>query len=616
MHLPISAAVAAVMAMLSASSLDVGGKQIEVSETTVPSKCKYNRLLADPTSSRVVVWNSSRDLRTVVKPTWPTGVHVVDLPATNSPLTAGLRFAYVHGPTRVEPLRWSAKGDRLLLRADRTGAVLYNPSTRKLSPAPELDPLFPRLAVEALSHGDTGFYRGRAMLDLARRIHSEGPALRWLANVGPDRTTFLVFRLGDGHRLTGYDGTDMWDTGLPISFAHSALLPAGARRPTFLGDQTGSNSFLAYALPLLDRTSGRIAGRFGLERIELRDGRKIDLGPRFSQLMTIQDATSNGNIIFALVDLEREMRVLRVRGGVIDSWRLCDKTSVQVGPTTVPPDNWLPAETPVVRTEVHFARSRGAGNLPFGFLYRPKRPGDRLVVHFHGGPTATLAGQTVPREVYQFAGEGMSVLTVEQSGMVGGGLALSERLRRLGHKALREDVAAVTEWVRRSGYRRVYLIADSFGGASGVIAATEHAEAYRHIFLRAPYLAMRAPEQTVNRSTFGQGATPPESQIEFEEMVYGGASGRARFARALRDSTARLRPSPQLSLYFGSMDPVSSPTDLPPAFAGHSSIIVVRATHETAYGFPEIERDIFGKLGIEPPAHPKSSKAGSGRTEP
>lgn len=600
MQLPISAAVTAAMAMLSASSLDVGGKQIEVSETTVPSTCKYNRLLPDPTSSRVVVWNHSRDLRTTIKPTWPSGVHVVDLPPNNSPPTAKLRFAYIHGSTRVAPLRWSSNGDRLLLRADRTGAALYDPLTRKLSRAPELDPLFPRLAVEALSHGDTGFYRQPAMLDLARRIHGESPALRWLANVGPDRTTFLVFRLGNGHRLTGYDMHEQWDTGVPISFAHSALLPAGARRPTFLGDQAGGTSFLAYALPLIDRTTGKIAGRFGLERIELRDGRKIDLGSRLGQLMTVQDATMNGDTIFALVDLEREMRVFRVRGHAIDNWLLCEKTSVQLGPMTIPPENWLPAATPVSRTEVHFARGRGAKNHPFGFLYRPKRSDDRLIVYFHGGPTATLAGTTVPREVHQFAGAGASVLAVEQSGMIGGGLALSERLRCLGHKALREDVAAVTDWVRHSGYRRIYLIADSFGGASGVIAATEHPKAYRHIFLRAPYLAMRAPEQTVNRSTFGQGATPPESQIEFEEMVYGGAVGRERFAMDLRASTARLRPSPQLSLYFGSLDPVSTPSDLPPAFAGHPSIIVVRATHETASVFPEVERDIFAKLGIAP----------------
>lgn len=594
------------MAMLSASSLDVAGNQIQVSQRSILETCSHNRLLPDPTSNRVAVWSNSRELRAVIKPTWPSGFQVVELPSNDTPPAAGLHFVDVSSSTRVDPLRWSASGDRLLLRADKTGAALYDPATRGLSPAPDLDPSFLRLAVEALSHGNIRFYQQPAMLDLARRIRRDGDPVRWLANIGPDRTTFLVFRFGYGHRLIGYDTDRRWETDLPISFAHSALLPAGTRHPTFLGDQTGGTSFLAYAMPLIDRKSGMVVGRFGLERIEYHNGRKIDLGPMFNQLMTIQDATTNGDTIFALVDLEREMRVLRVSGGEIESWRLCEKASVQVGPMTLPPENWLPAETPVVRTEVHFARSCGAGNLPFGLLYRPKRSDDRLVVYFHGGPTATLAGQTVPREVYQFAGEGMSVLAVEQSGMVGGGLALSERLRRLGHKALRQDVAAVTEWVRKSGYRRAYLIGDSFGGASGVIAATEHSEAYRHIFLRAPYLAMRTPEQTVNRNTFGQGPTPPDSQIEFEEMVYGGASGRARFAADLRTFTARLRPSRKLSFYFGSLDPVSAPSDLPPAFAGHPSIVVVRATHETASAFPEVERDIFAKLGIEPPARLKN----------
>lgn len=601
MLVSFAAVTAAAMTMAPVSAVDIGGKQIEVSEPSAVTTCNKNRLLPDPTSRRVVVWDSPREFRAVVQPTWPTDVHVLDLPADAAPPATRLRSRFVHGLTRVDPLRWSASGDRLLLRADKTGALLYDPETRKLSRAPDLDPLFPRLAIEALSHGDTGFYHRPALLDLARRIRREGPALRWQANVGADRTTFLVFRLGNRQRLTAYDGDRSWDTGLPISSAHSTLLPARTRRPTFLGDQAGGRAFLAYARPLIDRTSGKIVGRFGLERIEMKGRRKIDLGPRFNQLMTIHDATANGETIFALVDLEREQRILRIRGEEIGSWRLCEKSSLSLGAMTMPPENWLPAGTPVLRTQVHFSNGGGARGQPFGFLYRPERSDDRLLVYFHGGPTATLAGKTVPREVYQFAQHGVSVLAVEQSGMVGGGLALSERLRRLGHKALREDVAAVTEWVRKSAYRQVYLIGDSFGGASAVIAANEHPEAYRHIFLRAPYLAMRAPEQTVNRHTLGQGPTPPESQIEFEEMVYGGARGRARFAADLGASTARLRPSPRLSFYFGTLDPVSAASDLPPEFAGHRSVVLVRATHEMVHGMPAAEQDLFAKMGIAPP---------------
>ena len=501
---------------------------------------------------------------------------------------------------RVEPVRWDPGGARLLLRIGKSGAALWEPRSSRLVPAPAFDPLFTWMTLEPLSYGDTGFYRDAATLVLARRIRVEGEPLRWVANPGPRQTRFLVFRPGSRLELKAYGNRRSWNTHVPLAFADRPLLPANSEKPTFLGDQTGSRRFLPYAQPIVDQVTGRVVGRFGLERIELENGRRIDLQPVFKELMTIQDASANRDSIFALVNLAREKRIVRIRDRRIESWRLCEKAGLQLGPVTLPPDDSLPPNTEVTREEVFFGAGKGR---PFGLLYRPQRADGRLVVWMHGGPTFTLAEETVPREVYDLAPLGISVLAVEQSGMLGGGIELTRRLPRLGHRALVEDMRTVVRWVRRSGYRRAFLIVDSFGGASGVIAAVDHPKVYEHIFLRAPMLAVRSPEKSVRGRNifelFGHADPLPENQREFEETVFG---GRERFAMALQSWTARLRPSECLSLYFGDRDPVSSADDLPAVFAGHPSVKIVSASHELTSSAREVERDIIAKLEAPDPA--------------
>ncbi|HEY0011587.1 MAG TPA: hypothetical protein VGB79_01895 [Allosphingosinicella sp.] len=610
-----------VAALLPAPSppLEVEGREVSVSVSTDPSECRDNRLLPDPSSSRMVLWEAPRDFRGPIRVTMPSGMSVAE-PPQDDQADAPMLVTRVSGWARVEPLRWSAGGDRLLFRVGSDSAVLYEPATRALSAAAPLDPIWRTKRVEAMDHGDTQFYLRPGLLQSLRSMEAEGAPVRTIVTLQGNEATFLAFRSGNGFRFTAYDGARRWETGVPIAFASAPMLPPGAARPLFLGDQAGYSAVLPYALPLVDRTSGRVVGRFGWERIEVQGGRTVDLLPHFNQLMTIQDASANGDTILALVDLEREKRIVRIRGGEVRSWRLCVKRGLRVGTPAAPgpngaavsapaappryttrPENSLPADAPTVRSLVRFG-GRGAPRAgeAFGFLYRPLRADGRLIVYFHGGPTSTLADRTVPEVVMQFARHGISVLAVEQSGMIGGGLALSERLPRLGLRALRRDIAAVTRWAERSGFGRRYLIGDSFGGASGAIAAVEHAGTYEHIFLRAPLLALREPERTVDRRQMLGNNVLPSSQLEFEETVYGGASGRRQFSADLQAYARRLSPSPRLSFYFGTRDPISSITDLPPAFAGHASVRIERASHADVGSVTNVLRDIFSKLGIEP----------------
>lgn len=562
--------------------------------------CRVDRILPDPSSRRIVLWDAPRDFRGPIRLTFPGDLWVADIPL-GRPEAQELRdFTFIHTTARVEPLRWSESGDRLLFRVRHRAALLYDPAGRALTAAPEMDPLWTTVRIEAMSHGDLSFYRRPQLLDQLRRIESEGTSVRRIATLGPgSAATFLVFRTGNRFRLTAYEGERRWETGVPIAFASSPMLPPGARRPLFLGSEAAQGAFLPYALPLIDRRSGRVVGRFGWEQIHLRSGRVIDLQPHFNQLMTIRDASANGDTVFALADLEREVRLVRIEGEEVRSWRVCEKNGRSGGILQRMTRDWLDEGTAVTRTRVDFA---AAGRAPFGFLYRPARSDGRLLVYFHGGPTSTLAGETVPHYVRQFARHGISVLTVEQSGMLGGGLALSQRLPRLGFKALRQDVGAVTRWVRRSGFREAYLMGASFGGASAVIAAVDHPASYRHVFLMIPFLALRTPERTVDRPNFAGRQVAAESQLEFEETVYGGPAGRRRFAADLQAYVRRLRPSPRISFYFGDRDPVSAAADLPPAFAGHPSVTVVRGRHANLGDHTEVRRDMLAELGIAPAA--------------
>ena len=600
MHVPVNLFSAAALLLPTPGPMQAEGLPVTVSARNAIAVCRVDRVLPDPSSHRVVLWNSPRDFRGPLQLTFPDDFFVAEIPRVGSPAPALTDFMHIGATARVDPLRWSESGDLLLFRVRHQAALLYDPASRALTAAPEMDPLWTTVRIEAMSHGDLSFYRRPQILDQLRRIESEGAAVRRIATLGHgSAAAFLVFRTGNRFRLTAYEGARRWETGVPIAFASSPMLPPGARRPLFLGGQAGDGAFMPYALPLIDRRSGEVIGRYGWEQIHLSSGRVIDLRPHFNQLMTIRDASANGDTIFALADLEREVRLVRIEGGEVRSWRVCEKNGRSGGLLERMTRDWLDEGTDVTRTRIDFGP---AGRAPFGFLYRPARSSGRLLVYFHGGPTSTLAGATVPGEVREFARHGISVLTVEQSGMLGGGLALSQRLPRLGFQALRQDVGAVTRWVRRSGFREAYLMGSSFGGASAVIAAVDHPADYRHIFLHIPFLALRTPERTVDRESFAGRQVASRSQLEFEESVYGGVQGRRRFAADLQAHVRRLRPSPRLSFYFGGRDPVSAVTDLPPAFAGHPSVIVTRTAHGDMSRDRDVRRDMLSELGIDPPA--------------
>ncbi len=552
------------------------------------ASCYENRLMVDPTSRRVVTWTSPRDLRDFDS-VMPHSFQIMNLPddGTATPVIV------IGTNARVEPLRWSESGDRLLFRVDARGTGFYLADQQRVEVGPRMDPLWEEVKIEAVANGDLAFHQRPEALALLRRVRADGEPRRVLLAQGATSAALLAFHWRNQFRLTAYAGTRRWETGKNIAFTSAPLLMPGTARVRQLGEQEAGRPFLPYALPFLDRRLGAIAGRFGITRIEPLRGRAIDLGKHFGQLTAIADVAANGTTLFALVDLERERRVARIRDGKISSWLLCEKKPLPI-PIKLPPDDSLPADTPVVRSEVPLGTGMGHA---FATLYRPVHADGRLIVYFHGGPTIPFSLDAVPWGVREAAASGISILVVEYSGMQGGGAALSERLPRLGIAAYRQDVDRVMRWVARSPFQRRYLLVDSFGGIPGVLTARYHAALFDHMFFRAPALTLHSPEETLrDREGFARDRVSPESQREFEAAIYGGDAGRARFVADLRAEVSQLRPSSRLSFYFGTKDGASQPGDLPAQFHGRPEVMIVQSTHGMLANLEEVERDIAMKM--------------------
>lgn len=592
------AAVLATALVTPGPSLGAISRTVRVDAFASATQCSFNRILPDPSSRSVVAWESQRRLLEVLSTSQPDDFVIAELPPEGSNGAAFRRVSAVSDGERLEPLRWSGTGDRLLYRAGENKAGFIDAETLALSSAPDMDPLWSYVRIHALSHGDLYFYRNPEVLATLRRIDRESAPLRTAATI--DRSAaFLVTRLGHGFNMIAYRSGRRWETGIDIAFADAPVLPDGAGPyPTFMGDQGSHRTFLPYAMPLPDLQSGRIVGRFGWERIE-RDGQPaVDLAPVFHQLINVKDAVANGDTLFALVDLEREMRVVRIRGREVRSWPLCQKTGWTVAGHYIAAPNSISADTPVIRSEVRFVPGASPARPgPFGYLYRPLRADGRLIVYLHGGPTYSNAERTVPAEVSAFTPHGISVLEVEYSGMLGGGLSLTERLPRLGLGALKEDVETISRWVRHSGFRRAFFLSDSFGGAAAVLAAIDHPDDYEQFFLRAPFLALRDPAHTPGRRQMLAPDAGAAIQLEYERAAMGGAAARLRLGAELEAYVRRLRPSPRLSFYFGGIDPASAVTDLPSPFVSDRSVMILpRTAHEDVPGNPAVTRDILAKM--------------------
>lgn len=583
-------------------------------ETKVVSESRVcgrgdQRILPSPDLKNVAVYQISRDLREVWSISRSLGFQIFTVPQSKDSedtLLSGINVAAYNrvgseaAVTGVFPVRWDRATGRLLFFAGKTEAVAFDPKTGLAGDHQLRDPLWTEGPIFALSHGREDFFLDHRNVKVLQTVLADGNPIRLSLTVSADKVAALVFRLGNNHQLIAYDRVGRWKTGIPLAFAHAPLLDPSRRSVLYLGKQGGYKHLLPFALPLIDLENGRAAGRFGLDKIELLNGKVVDLESLYNDIVTIKDAKKSGSSIFVLTETVSGQDLVRVAAGGVDIFHICRKS--RIGDELVNGSKYSMSQR-VSRKVIQFPKSSKAREtLAFGMLYEPQIANGKLIVYFHGGPAISQLDQTVPSMVSEFAAKGVSVLAVEYSGMIGGDLGLSRQLPERGYGAISNDVDAVTDWVRQSKFGSVYLYGGSFGGVPALDAALRYPSVYRHVFFVVPLLKLRSFEDAVRRVEVpGRLATPVDRQMDFEYLVYGGPRGRSAFSSSLAESLGRLEPSDHFSFYFGDNDPVSSSSDLPISFLNHPSVHVLKADHRLLGFGPFVAKDISMKMDLADP---------------
>jgi hypothetical protein len=340
-------------------------------------------------------------------------------------------------------------------------------------------------------------------------------------------------------------------------------------------DRAGGE-FLPYQLPIVDLATGKVVGRFNGAEVRL-DTANPDLAPLRRMLAgggALLDATYRKGNLAVLARL-REGRVAALRLGPDGVTRidLC---------TTAP----LTAVTPRLRIFGidRYGNEAMRPGLPSAILYsRLARPARDLVIVFDGGPTGSLSDNYLPPEVARLMGSDRDVLALDYAGSVGGGPQLTHRLIAGGMPAIAEDVDALLRWLDRHPYRRVYLSGGSFGSIPTMVALKKARERFVAAVFTVPLLKLRDPTEWTQH--LPDRPVSSVGQLAFEEAVFGGKKGRARFAEDLVRLVASTPFGKRDRFFFGAQDPTSQADDLP--VAARSRAITLRGGFHQTVGVRE-----------------------------
>jgi pimeloyl-ACP methyl ester carboxylesterase len=187
------------------------------------------------------------------------------------------------------------------------------------------------------------------------------------------------------------------------------------------------------------------------------------------------------------------------------------------------------------------------------------------------------------------------IIVVDYAGSVGGGLSLTRRLTQGGMRAIEEDVEAVVKWLDRQKYRRVFLEGSSFGGIPATIALSRFPSKFEAAFLTVPALKLKEPEDWVKIGAFGP--VDPIGQRAFEEGIFGGVAGRARFVSDLDKLVAGAPYRAVDRFFFARQDRISRPEDLPPG--NRAAVRVLPGPHETLGIQEEYLREVIAVMDKE-----------------
>ena len=565
-------------------------------------RCSYDRVMVGPDGHQVVAWrNDARNalgLRLMLPPSkvivgrmYPMGHSSAD------------SFSIVAGAgLRLFPIRWSTSGDRLYIRVrePRSRILAISTEGRLLEELP-LPLQWASTDINAITHGGIAVLKDLPVLQAIARIDGKelirGSATlgKTVVLLGVRRTNLELVRL-ESKKLIG-SKISSGHTRVLAAFPTASDYPAGI---SYLGaaQKVAGEEYLPYQLPIVDLESGRVAGKFSPTRIHLSTlaGLQEGIAALHRRLKTtagiLLDVSLSGETLIVLASDSEGHRLIRVGSGEPTEKLICRKSAY---PTKVARGDGIvelraPPQPKIFAIDRQ-GRATDRQGSPILLQYSLAGRGPRdVVLDFHGGPGGSLADEYWAPRALRLLRPNRDVIAVEYAGSLGGGEALTNRLAKHGMAALDEDMEAVARWLTKQGYRRVYLLAGSFGSVPAMIVQSRYPSLFEASFHIAPVLKLQNPEVWVKRrgdlTSVNSG-----TQLAYELESFGGPEGRRRFAQDLSSMVAGVTFGSKHHIYFGGFDEISKPEHLP-AGARPSVLSIPRAGHTVLGARSEVWREI------------------------
>lgn len=585
---------------------DSAARPVRSSAYEGTASCNLNRVMIGPDGTGVAAWLNDRAY--LLGPDRLPTIFIV-AGRMNEPDQAekDRLFGVEGGGQRLLPIRWTPDG-RLLVRVHERDqrAVSIDPDRGAVAEAGSLDPAWSRVHLFARSHGGLDALRDAKLVAAVTKIDGK-TFIRGTATLGK-ATELLAVRYPSLQlaRFTGRGFTD-----LPLNAAETRMLVALSPNEgdaSYLGSPLRrQGSYRPHQQPIFDLATGRLAGSFGADRVDLSGVPSLAARSRLLNAAlarsgsVILDASLSGEAMIALtLSSNGDRKLIRLSRRSIAERPLCAPLPAEMirarakppYPLSAPPGGPVPAVR--IFSLASNGRETASPGNPVAVQYRlGKGPGRDLVLYFHGGPGGTLADGYFPVPVDRLLTPRRDVVSVEYSGSIGGGLKLSRGLARHGMKSLERDLDALFRWARLKRYARIYVLGSSFGGIPALLAIKRHRDSVAASFLVAPALRLQDPSAWASQ---GSGLAPvgANTQLAYEETYLGGPRGRRRFANEMEELVRTAPLGAQDHFYFAELDPMSRPEHLPPGPSPRT--IMPKTVHAASLAQEDLWKDIISEL--------------------
>jgi pimeloyl-ACP methyl ester carboxylesterase len=547
---------AVVFGQAAANPQESGRNAIYAMEYAGLFSCVHDRVLAGPNGEVAVWWGADHQLlgSRILAP----GEVIIGRMHDRSRSAEDRLYLYGGGGNVFFPLRWSGHDGTLFVRkrGPEAGILSLDADGGPVREVLKLDPAWKGVTLNAVGHG------------------------------GEAGTEPVGINAAYTRSLTLFPDTRSYAAGI-----------------AYLGAPSKSRlAYLPYQLPLVDQATGQVAGKFGPTGILLEGRNRLARSlARFrrarGESRVVLDASLSGETLLALTLSGRGNRaIVRISPAGISEKPICTDVFVTDFRRRTTPNPLVSPDTgyrPLVRAFALDPSGREAmkPGRPIVTLHRlDDGPPRDAILFFGGGPGASQADRDHSLlQIDRLLKPGRDIVSVEYSGGVGGGSELTRRLGEHGIAALEQDVDSVVRWLDRRRYRRVFIVAVSFGGVPALVALDRHRDRFPAAFFFAPLLKLPDPEEHVNRGKFD--SVFADTQLNYERALFGGTAGRERFRAELPALVRRADLRPSDHFYFAQLDPVSRPADLPSGTAAMHDVIPA-TNHAAILASPEALRAI------------------------